>query len=95
MEVRAYGWQPLCHHRADYLENVGTPTSHNPMGLHACYREKFTFFISEISEEKLTCFLKIRRKAFTVSETYLYSHCPDNLPMVALLFLSSPHRNYL
>jgi hypothetical protein len=29
-----WGWQPHHHLWADCLENVGTSTSHNPMGLH-------------------------------------------------------------
>jgi hypothetical protein len=29
-----YSWQPYRHLWADYLENVGASTSHNPMGLH-------------------------------------------------------------
>jgi hypothetical protein len=29
----AWGWQPHCPLRADYLENVGSSTSHNPMDL--------------------------------------------------------------
>jgi hypothetical protein len=31
----AYGWQPLW---ADYLDNVGSVTSHNPIGLHGLLR---------------------------------------------------------
>jgi hypothetical protein len=30
----AWGWQSQCHLWADCLENVGTLTSHKPMGLH-------------------------------------------------------------
>jgi hypothetical protein len=29
----------------DYLQNVGAPTSHNSMGLTACYRDSFTVVI--------------------------------------------------
>jgi hypothetical protein len=29
-----YGWQPYRHLWADYLENVGVSTCHNPMGHH-------------------------------------------------------------
>jgi hypothetical protein len=29
-----------------YRENVGAPTSHNPKGLHALYRDNFTFLHS-------------------------------------------------
>jgi hypothetical protein len=33
--VGAWGWQHNRHLWADYLENVGTSTSHNPMGLYS------------------------------------------------------------
>jgi hypothetical protein len=34
----AWGWQPYCHLWADCLDNVGSPTSHNPIGLHGLLR---------------------------------------------------------
>jgi hypothetical protein len=41
-----WGWQPHHHLWADCLENVGASTSHNHIGLHACYRDTFTFILS-------------------------------------------------
>jgi hypothetical protein len=39
-------WQPYRHLWADCLEDVGTSTSHNPMGLHGLfYRNSFTLYL--------------------------------------------------
>jgi hypothetical protein len=37
------GWQPCRYLRANCLENVGTSTSHNPMGLH-CLLQGYLYF---------------------------------------------------
>jgi hypothetical protein len=39
----AYGWQPYRHLWADCLDNVGSLTSYNPIGLHGLLRDSFTF----------------------------------------------------
>jgi hypothetical protein len=44
--------QPRRHLWADCLENVEASTSHNRMGLTACYRDSFTFLQSTTSWKK-------------------------------------------
>jgi hypothetical protein len=41
------GWQPYSHLRADCLDNVGSLTSHNPMGLRGLLRIQMSGFDSQ------------------------------------------------
>jgi hypothetical protein len=45
----AQGWQPYCHLWADCLNNVGSLTSLNPIGLHSLLRDSCTYFPFHVS----------------------------------------------
>jgi hypothetical protein len=42
-KASAYGWQTYRHLGGDFLDNVGSLASHNPIDLYGCYGESFTF----------------------------------------------------
>jgi hypothetical protein len=49
-----YGWQPHRDLWADFLQNVGASTSHNPKGLHSLWSGSIFFSSYHISSTEVT-----------------------------------------